>query len=476
MALRTANIIGSGPNGLAAAITLAQAGVAVTVHEQNSWVGGACSTAELTLPGFKHDRGASIFPLGVCSPFLASLPLHEHGLDWIEPDAPLAHPFDDGSALMLEYSIDATVARMPGRDVHQWRHLIEPIMRDWTEIVDGIMQPLLRFPEHPFEMLRFGLSALRPAKSLAKSHFRNAHTQALFAGCAAHSTLPMTNLASSAAGLVLAAAAHTVGWPLVRGGAGELTKALASYLRSLGGEIVLESKVTSLAELPPADATFFDTTPEMLGKIAGDELTLNYRDALDRFRRGMGIFKIDWALSEPIPWRSSCCKRSATVHVGGSLEEITHSEYLAWNGGETDKPFVLLAQPSLFDASRAPEGKHTAWAYCHVPAGARADRTEIIERQVERFAPGFRDTILARTPSSAAELSAWNPNLACGDIAGGAMDLKQMLFRPTKKLYRTSHPRLYLCSASTPPGGGVHGMAGYNAAMAALHDHGSIAK
>ncbi|MDE1163469.1 MAG: NAD(P)/FAD-dependent oxidoreductase [Acidobacteriaceae bacterium] len=473
MALRTANIIGSGPNGLAAAITLAQRGVAVTVYERNAMLGGACSTAEVTLPGFKHDLGSSVYPLGVCSPFFAALPLADYGLEWIEPTSPLAHPFDDGTALTLEYSIDETVRHMPGRDVKAWRNLVSPSLRHWTEIVEGVMNPLLGIPHHPFEMARFGIDAMLPARKLAETRFHDPHMRALFAGCAAHSVLPLSHIASSATGLILASAAHATGWPIIRGGAGGLTQALASYLRSLGGEIVLEHEIRSLSDVPTADATLFDVIPEALIKIAGEELTPAFRDSLERFQRGPGIFKLDWALSEPIPWTAKNCLRAATIHLGGSLEEIAQSEYTAFNGGETDKPFVLLVQPSLFDDSRAPAGKHTAWAYCHVPTGSRADRTELIERQVERFAPGFRDVILARRASSAAELAAWNPNLACGDISGGAMTLNQLLFRPTKKLYRTSNPRLYLCSSSTPPGGGVHGMCGHNAALAALRDHGA---
>ena len=473
MALRSANIIGSGPNGLAAAITLAQRGVVVTVYERNPAPGGACATGEITLPGFHHDLGSSVYPLGVCSPFLASLPLEDHGMRWIEPTAPLAHPFDDGSALTFEYSIDATVARLPARDVHTWRHLIEPTMRRWPEIVDTIMRPMLRFPEHPLIMARFGLDALMPAQRLAQGRFKDPHTRALFAGCAAHSVLPLTHFGSSAVGLVLAAAAHTTGWPILEGGAQALTTALVRHLESLNGRIELDTDVTDMGQLPPADATFFDTSVDALTSIAGNALSPAYTSSLRDFKHGPGIFKLDWALSQPIPWKNAACARAGTVHLGGSLEEIARSEYVAFNGGEYDKPFVLLTQPSLFDPSRAPAGCHTAWGYMHVPSGSRSDHTEQLERQVERFAPGFRDCILARRASSAGELAAWNPNLICGDISGGAMTLNQLFHRPTRKLYRTSNPALYLCSSSTPPGGGVHGMCGHNAALAALEDHGA---
>lgn len=465
---RSANIIGSGPNGLAAAITLAQAGVDVTVYERNSTFGGACSTAEVTLPGFRHDLGSSVYPLGVCSPFFSALPLDRFGLRWIEPDAPLAHPFDDGSALTLEYSLDATVARMPGRDVQAWRNLVGPSLRHWPEIVESVLSPLLAVPKHPLYMARFALMALAPARHLAVTSFQGKQMRALFAGLAAHSVLPLGQIGSSATGILLATAAHTTGWPIVAGGAQSLTDALVAYLRSLGGKVVTDTEVKHLGHLPSADATFFDTSVEAMASIAGDSLSSGYKARLAKFKRGPGVFKLDWALSSPIPWKNPACTRAGTVHLGGSLDEISRSEYAAFYGGETDKPFVLLTQPSLFDPSRAPEGKHTAWAYCHVPNGSSLDRTELIERQVERFAPGFRDCILARHASCAADLARWNPNLLGGDISGGAMTLGQLFARPTTRLYRTSNPALFLCSSSTPPGGGVHGMPGHLAALTAL--------
>jgi len=468
MALRSANIIGSGPNGLAAAITLAQRGVAVTIYERNAQPGGACSTAEVTLPGFRHDLGSSVYPLGIASPFFRALPLHEFGLRWIQPDATLAHPFDDGTAVIQEHSLDATAAQFDVHDARAWKSLLSPSIRDWHKLVAETTQPLLRFPSHPIAMAFFGLPAIMPAQALARIVFRSERARAFFAGFAAHSVLPLTHIASSAAGLVLATAGHTTGWPIVAGGAQCLTDALAAYLKSLGGAILLNEEVRSLADIPPADATFFDTSVASLARIAGDALTPSFHTRLAHFKPGPGIFKLDYALSQPIPWRAPECSRAATVHLGGSLAEIARSEHDAFYGRHNDKPFVLLVQPSLFDPTRALEGRHTAWAYCHIPTGSTHDYTQAIEAQITRFAPDFQDCILARRASSPAMLAQWNPNLASGDISGGAMALSQLLFRPTARGYRTSNPHLYLCSSSAPPGGGVHGMCGHGAALAAL--------
>jgi phytoene dehydrogenase-like protein len=471
MPLRTANIIGSGPNGLAAAITLAQRGVAVTVYERNARLGGACSTDEVTLPGFRHDLGSSVYPLGVASPFLGALPLAAHGLRWIEPDAPLAHPLDDGTALLLEHSLEATAAQFIAHDARAWRLLLASSVRDWPTLVNDGLRPLLRVPRSPVAMATFGAAAMLPAQALARTVFRDEPAQALFAGCAAHSMLPLTHVASAATGLILATAAHTTGWPIVAGGAQSLTDALAAYLRSLGGSIVLETEVSALDDLPPADATLFDTSVAALDRIAGETFTPAYRKVLRGFQPGPGIFKLDFALREPIPWRAAECRRAATVHLGGTLAEIARSEDAAFHGRPCDAPFVLLVQPSLFDPTRAPEGKHTAWAYCHVPYGSTENLTEVVERQIERFAPGFRECILASRASNATDLARWNPNLAGGDISGGAMTFSQLLLRPTERLYSTSNPRVYLCSSSTPPGGGVHGMCGHLAALRALEEH-----
>jgi phytoene dehydrogenase-like protein len=468
MPLRTANIIGSGPNGLAAAITLAQAGVAVTVYERNLRLGGACSTAEVTLPGFHHDLGSSAYPMGIASPFFRSLPLERHGLRWIEPDAPFAHPLDDGTAVVQEHSLDRMADQLDAHDAKAWQRLFAPTVRNWSNLTEDLLRPMLHVPRHPLAMGLFGPPALLPAQMLAKLLFRTERARALFAGVAAHSVVPLSHIASSAPGIVLAAAGHAVGWPIAAGGAQSIADALASYLRSLGGSIVTGTQVDTLAQLPPADATLFDTGVDALVRIAGDALSPGYVRQLRRFRSGPGIFKLDYALSQPIPWRAAECLRSATVHIGGSLDEIARSEYDAFYGIQSDKPFVLLVQPSLFDTSRAPAGKHTAWAYCHVPAGSDLDRTAAIEAQIERFAPGFRDCVLARRASNAADLARWDPNLLGGDISGGAMTLAQLIARPTLRPYRTSNPQLFLCSASTPPGGGVHGMCGHLAASAAL--------
>jgi phytoene dehydrogenase-like protein len=477
MSLRTANIIGSGPNGLAAAITLAQCGVAVTVYERNAQIGGACSTAEITLPGFRHDIGSSVYPLGIASPFFRSLPLGEHGLRWIEPPAPLAHPLDDGTAVTLEHDLSATAAQLGAHDSKAWRSLLASSVRNWPQLVEDFTQPLLRIPSHPVEMAFFGLPAMLPAQVLARMAFRDERARALFAGVAAHSVLPLTNITSSAVGLILAAAGHTTGWPIAAGGAQSITNALASYLHSLGGRILLNSEVQQLGDMEAADATLFDTSVESLMRIAGTALTPGYLYRLSNYQRGPGIFKLDFALSQPIPWRAAECSRAATVHLGGTLAEIAHSEHDAFYGRQNNRPYVLLVQPSLFDPSRAPlssagQAQHTAWAYCHVPTGSNVDRTNVIESQIERFAPGFRDCILARRASGSEALADGNPNLVGGDVSGGAMTLTQMLFRPTARGYRTSNPSVYLCSSSTPPGGGVHGMCGALAALAAYRDLG----
>jgi phytoene dehydrogenase-like protein len=467
--LQTANIIGSGPNGLAAAITLAQRGVAVTVYERNGALGGACSTAEVTAPGFLNDLGSSVYPLGIASPFFRSLPLEEFGLRWIEPSASVAHPIDDETAITLEHSIEATVAQFNPHDAKAWQRLFTAFVKNWPKLVSDFTRPLLRIPSHPIAMGRFGLPALLPADMLARTIFRNEAARALFAGIAAHSVLPLTRIASSATGIVLATAGQTTGWPIAAGGAQAITNALAGYLKSIGGKIRLDQEVKDICDLPNADITLFDTSVSSLARIAGSVLSSSYLDKLGRFKPGPGIFKIDYALSSPIPWRNPACSRAATVHLGGTLPEIAQSEHDAFYGRHSDRPFVLLVQPSLFDPTRAPKGQHTAWAYCHVPTGSTLDRTAAIEAQIARFAPGFQDVVIARRTSSAADLATWNPNLKGGDVSGGAMTLTQLLFRPTIRGYRTSNPALYLCSSSTPPGGGVHGICGHLAALAAYH-------
>jgi phytoene dehydrogenase-like protein len=454
----TASVIGSGPNGLSAAIVLAAAGLATTVFERNAQIGGACSTAETTLPDFRQDLGSSVYPMGVASPFFRSLPVN---IPWIEPTAPCAHPLDDGTAVMLEHSIEATVATLDACDAGRYRSLIARVASKFAELSEDIFGPIQHLPRHPFVLARFASSAIQSAASLARSHFTGKRARAFFAGMATHSVLSLEAPASAAVALTLMAAGHANGWPILRGGAQALPNALARHLEDLGGRIEINHEIR---QLPEADLILAAITPRQLLRIAGSQLPSRYCKRLERFRYGAGAFKIDYALSAPIPWAAPECSRAATVHIGGTLEEISESERTF----TSDRPFVLLGQPSLFDPSRAPIGQHTAWAYCHVPNGSAKDYTDSIERQITRFAPDFRDCILARSISSPAALERWNPNLIGGDFVGGAMDLRQLLFRPTPSLYRTPRFNLYLCGASTPPGGGVHGMAGYHAAMTAL--------
>ncbi len=452
-------MIGSGPNGLAAAIELARAGIDVTVHETAAQIGGGARSAELTLPGFVHDICSAVHPWAIASPCFERYPLSAHGLEWIHPESPLAHPLDDGSAILLERSLDATCAHL-GPDGESWRRLFEPFLSDWARLRLAVLQP--RPWRNPFELAGFGMKAIRSARGLAESAFRGERARALFAGIAAHSELPLEAWASSAIALVLAILGHASGWPIPRGGAQHISDALASYLIAQGGRILTASRWDTLPEAP---IVMCDITPRQLLALGSTRLPENFRRALRRWRYGPGVFKLDWALDGPIPWRAPECLRAATVHLGGTLGEIA-----AWESRFTGAPFVLLVQPSLFDPSRAPRGKHTAWAYCHVPNGSRTDMTEAIESQVERFAPGFRPLILSRHVLTPEALEQHNPNLVGGDVSGGAMNLDQMFLRPTWRLYGTPLPGVYLCSSSTPPGGGVHGMCGYNAVEQARGD------
>lgn len=461
-------VVGSGPNGLAAAVQMARAGFSVAVVEAAERIGGGARSAELTLPGFVHDICSAIHPLGRGSPFFRELPLSEHGLQWVQPSAPLAHPFDDGTAAMLETSISET-ARKLGRDDNKYRSLMDPIVSKWPEIEGQVLGPP-RLPKRPLLLLNFAMRALPSAQRFIKKHFRDKYAQGLFAGLAAHSVLPLERMPSAAFGVVLAALGHTVGWPLPRGGAQQISNALESYFLSLGGRIVTGLQISHVDELSHARAVFLDVTPLQLLSMAGSRLPWLYRKQLRRYRYGPGVFKIDWALDGPIPWRATECIRAGTVHVGGTFEEIAAAEAEVWRGHHPEKPFVLVAQQSLFDCTRAPEGKHTAWAYCHVPNNSSFDMREPIEKQIERFAPGFRDRILARHARSAEQFEKYNPNCIGGDINGGTQDLWQIVARPVLRRipYETPLRGIYLCSSSTPPGGGVHGMCGFHAARAAL--------
>jgi len=461
-------VVGAGPNGLAAAIVLARAGCAVLVVEAGESVGGGTRSAALTLPGFVHDVCSAIHPLGAGSPLFQTFPLDRFGLEWIQPPVPLAHPLDDGTAVLLERTVEATAAGL-GPDASAYRRLMAPLVADADRILRFILGPF-RIPRHPLALARFGLTALRSAVGLASEQFEGERARALLAGLAAHSMLPLERSPSAAVGLVLAMLGHTAGWPLPRGGSQHIADALAAYVRSLGGEIVTGRPVRALDELPPCRAVLLDLTPRQVLAIAGQRFPAGYRRWLERYRYGPGVYKMDWALAGPIPWRAPECQRAATVHLGGTLDEIAAAERAVAAGRHPERPFVILAQPSLFDTSRAPAGRHTAWAYCHVPNGSRVDMTERIEAQVERFAPGFRDLILARSVARPADLEQYNPNYVGGDINGGLQDLRQLFTRPAPRLnpYTTPDPRLYICSASTPPGGGVHGMCGYWAARAAL--------
>ncbi|HME42438.1 MAG TPA: NAD(P)/FAD-dependent oxidoreductase [Syntrophorhabdales bacterium] len=464
-------VVGSGPNGLAAAITIAQMGCSVLLLEARETIGGGTRTRELTLPGYHHDVCSAIHPLALASPFFRSLDLGTtHGLEWIDPPIPLAHPLDDGSAVLLQRSLDATAEGL-GRDGNAYRRLVGPAVQDWDKLVRDLLKPL-GLPRYPLALLRFGPRAVRSAVGLAGTWFKGEQAKALFAGNSCHSILPLEHWSTAAFGLMLSMLGHAVGWPIVRGGSQAIADALASYLISLGGTINVEAPVSSFDDLPKARAFLFDVSPRQLARIAGSRFPVDYRKRLESYRYGPGVFKVDWALDGAIPWRDPACSQAGTVHLGGTIQEITSAELDVWRGVPPEKPFVLLSQPSLFDWSRAPEGMHTAWAYCHVPNGCSVDMTQRIEAQIERFAPGFRQRILAKHVMSPADIEEYNPNYVGGDIVGGVQSFRELFVRPLGqwRAYATPVKGIYICSSSMPPGGGVHGMCGYLAARKALRE------
>ncbi len=461
-------VVGAGPNGLAAAVALAGAGASVLVVEQADTPGGGCRSAAMTLPGFVHDVCSAVHPLAIASPFLRTLPLADHGLEWLDPEVVLAHPLDDGSAGVLLRDVGATGEALG--DATGWERLMGPVVTRWDDVAADVLGPVLRVPHHPLTLARFGVRALAPATVAARRLLRTERGRALFSGIAAHSVSPLGRPFTTAAGLVLGGAGHAAGWPVARGGSQRIVDALVTELGRRGGALETGRRVSSIDELPAAGVVLFDTAPRQLVSIAGSRLPEGYRRRLSRFRHGAGVFKVDYALSGPVPWTAEACRRAGTVHVGGTMAEVAHAEAEVGRGRHPERPFVLAAQQSVVDPERAPEGCHTLWAYCHVPSGSTVDMTAAVEAQLERFAPGFADVVLARTTTTSTELEAYNPNCVGGDIAGGATDGLQLVLRPVASAhpYRTPDPGIFLCSSSTPPGGGVHGMCGFWAARDAL--------
>jgi len=461
-------VVGSGPNGLAAAVVLARAGLQVTVLEAQPTIGGGCRSAELTLPGFVHDRCSAIHPMSGLSPFLQLLPLEHYGAHYIHPSAPMAHPLDDGTAIVLERSIQRTAEHL-GSDGRAYMRLIAPFTTRAIDLLEDALGPL-HVPRDPVLLARFGLLALRSSHGLSTSTFRGERARAVFTGMAAHAVRPLTEPVTAAFGLIFAVLGHAVGWPLMRGGSQRLVDALVAALRERGGTVVPDRRVRTMHDLPQAGVALFDVSPRQLVDIAGGRLPARYVRQLKRFRYGPSIFKVDYALDGPVPWRAVECLRAGTVHLGGTQAEIERAEAMVWRNEHPERPFVIVAQQSLFDDTRAPPGKHTLWAYCHVPSGSNVDMTDRIEAQIERFAPGFKDRILARATMSSADVERDNANYIGGDISGGVHDLVQLIARPAPRLvpYSTPDPGIYLCSASTPPGAGVHGLCGVFAAQAVL--------
>jgi len=462
-------VVGSGPNGLTAAALLARAGLGVVVLEAHAELGGGLRTAELTLPGYRHDVCSAVHTMGCLSPAFELLGLEQQGLEWVHPPASVAHPLDDGPAVLMEASLEATAAALGGDDARAYRALVQPFLGEPRTLFADLLAPL-GVPRQPLTLARFGWLGLRSARALAYGRFEQAPARALFAGCAAHSVQPLSQAVTAAFGLTFAIAGHVKAWPVARGGSQSIASALVRVCRAHGVVFETERHVRSLRQLPESRVVLFDVAPRQLDAIAGDVLPDSFRHELRSYRMGPGCFKLDWALAGPIPWRDARCAQASTVHVGGSFDEIAASERAMWDGEHTDRPFVLLTQQSHFDDTRAPEGRHTGYAYCHVPAGSTRDMTAAIEAQVERFAPGFRELILARHRLFPADFEAMNPSHLGGAVTGGVADWRQLFTRPSLRLdpYSTPHPRLFLCSQSTPPGGGVHGMCGYHAARAAL--------
>ena len=463
-------VVGAGPNGLSAAIELARSGFQVRIVDAMPEPGGGTLSGELTLPGFLHDHCSAVHPTGILSPYFRQLPLEQHGLQWLQTDASVAHPLDDGPAVMMYQSLDKTAERLGGSDGRRWRRLFRPFLGHPHDLLADLMSPLGSLPRRPLQMARFGALALWPAKRFAKTFFRNEQAQALIAGCAGHSILPLEFLGTAALGLIFSICGHVENWPVAKGGSQAIGNALAEYFRSLGGEIHCGQRVEAVGDLPPVRVVLLDLSPKSIVSLAADLLPNSYCRRLQRYRYGPGTFKMDWALDGPIPWRNPEVATATTVHVGGTLDEIARSERDAWDGRPSAAPYLILCQQSHADPTRAPNGKHTGYAYCHVPNGSEFDMSERIEQQIERFAPGFRDTILKRHITRPMDFEGWNPNYVGGAITGGAANLSQLFTRPVARLnpYTTPNPQLFICSASTPPGGGVHGMCGYHAARAAI--------
>jgi phytoene dehydrogenase-like protein len=463
-------IVGSGPNGLAAGIVLQQAGLTTLVLESKQTIGGGMRSAELTLPGYVHDICSAIHPFGVGSPFLSTLPLHEFGLEWVFPEAALAHPFDDGTAVLLKKSI-AETAQQFAKGESAYQKLMQPIVENWNQVAPDFLGPLT-FPKYPIKFAGFGLKAIQSAHSIAFRYLKDAYSRGYFAGLAGHSILPLHKTVSAGIALVLGALGHKIGWPFPKGGAQQLANAMGNYYQSLGGTLQTNFEVKAMADIPSAQAVLFDITPHQLLQFDGLNFPYLYRKQLENYRYGPGIFKVDWALHAPIPFKTKDCLKAATIHLGGTFEEIAAAEKMPWQGKHAEKPYVLLVHQTPFDTTRAPAGKHTAWAYCHVPNGSTKNMTEQIENQVERFAPGFKDTIAARHTMNTADVHQYNANYQGGDINGGTITLSQLFTRPAIRWspYTTPVKGIYICSASTPPGGGVHGMCGYHAAQKVLID------